>query len=47
MKTSKLYLSRDGFLLEKKWAIVSTFALRLMHVLLLSQQKKILLMRQF
>jgi hypothetical protein len=26
-------------LLEKKWAIVSTFASRLMHVLSLSQQK--------
>jgi hypothetical protein len=40
METSKLYLSRDGFLLEKKQAIASTFASRLMHVLLLSQQKK-------
>jgi hypothetical protein len=47
METSKLYLSRDGFLLEKKRAIASTFASRLMHVLLLSQQKKNLLLRQF
>jgi hypothetical protein len=47
METSKLYLSRDKFLLEKKRAIVSTFASRLMHVLSLFQQKKILLMRQF
>jgi hypothetical protein len=47
METSKLYLSRDGFLLEKKRAIASTFASRLMHVLLLSQQNKILLMRPF
>jgi hypothetical protein len=47
METSELYLSRNGFLLEKKRAIASTFALRLMHVLSLSQQKKILLLRQF
>jgi hypothetical protein len=40
METSELYLLRDGFLLEKKWAIASTFAARLMHVLSLSQQKK-------
>jgi hypothetical protein len=40
METSELYLSRDGFLLEKKRAIASTFAARLMHVLSLSQQKK-------
>jgi hypothetical protein len=39
METSKLYLSRDGFLLEKKRAIASTFASRLMHVLSLSQKK--------
>jgi hypothetical protein len=39
METSELYLSRDGFLIEKKWAIASTFASRLMHELLLSQQK--------
>jgi hypothetical protein len=36
----QLYLLRNGFLLEKKRAIASTFASRLMHVLLLSQQKK-------
>jgi hypothetical protein len=41
MEMSELYFSRDGFLLEKKRAIVSTFASRLMHVLPLSQQKKI------
>jgi hypothetical protein len=40
MEMSELDLSRDGFLLEKKRAITSTFASRLMHVLLLSQQKK-------
>ncbi len=40
MEISELYLSRDGFLLEKKHAITSTFALRLMHVLSLSQWKK-------
>jgi hypothetical protein len=40
METSKLYLLCDGFLIEKKWAIASTFASRLMHVLSLSQQKK-------
>jgi hypothetical protein len=40
MEMSKLYLSRNGVLLEKKQAIVSTFASRLMHVLSLSQQKK-------
>jgi hypothetical protein len=39
METSKLYLSRDKFLLEKKRVIASTFASRLMHVLSLSQQK--------
>jgi hypothetical protein len=39
MEMSKLYLLRNGFLLEKKQAIASTFASRLMHVLLLSQQK--------
>ncbi len=39
METSKLYLLRDGFMLEKKRAIASTFASRLMHVPLLSQQK--------
>jgi hypothetical protein len=40
METSDFYLSHDGFLLQKKRAIASTFASRLMHVLLLSQQKK-------
>jgi hypothetical protein len=40
METSKLYLLHDGFLLEKKRAIASTFAARLMHVLSLSQRKK-------
>jgi hypothetical protein len=40
METNELYLSLNGFLLEKKRVIASTFASRLMHVLLLSQQKK-------
>jgi hypothetical protein len=40
MEMSELYLSRNGFLLEKKRAIASTFVSRLMHVLSLSQQKK-------